>query len=149
METKNAPKERIQFKPPVFSQIACMIFGVIFAFSEKYTGMELVLAVLCGPVVFAGMVRVIIAMYRVVANLTAKRVYDESGACVGLIPSRGVSIVAALVGFAGIITGFIKAAQFSKVLTIVIIVTALALEVFVFYKDLKRFFQLRKPHQEN
>ena len=149
MELKATKRERIQFTPPVFSQIAGMIFGVIFAFSEKYTGMELVLAVLCSPIVFAGMVRVIIAMYRVVANLTAKRAYDESGACVGLIPSRGASIVVALIGFAGIITGFIKVAQFSKVLTIVIIVAALALEVFVFYKDLKRFFQLRKPYEKN
>ena len=148
METNYAKKERIQFKPPVIAQIAAMILGLVFAFSEKYSGWEMVLAVLCSPVLVAGMVRAIIATYRIVANLTAKRVYDESGACVGLIPSRGVSIVAALIGFAGIITGFMKAAQFSKVLTIVMIVSALALEVFVFYKDLKMFFQLRKPLKE-
>lgn len=148
METNCTKKERIQFKPPVIAQVAAMIFGIIFAFSEKNSGWEMVGALLCGPVVFAGMVRVIIAMYRVAANLTAKRVYDETGNCIGLLPARGFSIVAALIGFAAIITGFIKIAQSTEFLKIVIIVAALALEVFVFCKDVKRFIQLPKSEKE-
>ena len=148
METNCTQKEKIQFKPPVIAQVAAMIFGLIFAFSEKYRGWEMVCALLGAPVVFAGMVRMIIAMYRVAANLTAKRVYDEVGNCIGLAPTRGISIVVALIGFAAIITGFIKIAQSTEFLKIVIIVAVLVLEVFVFCKDVKRFIQLLKPGKE-
>ena len=39
-------------------------------------------------------------------------------------------------------------AQSTEILKIVIIVAALALEVFVFCKDVKRFIQLLKPGKE-
>lgn len=148
METKFAKREQIQFKPPVLIQIAAMIFGLVFAFSEKRTVTELVFAVLGCPLVSAGMVRVIVAMYRVVANLTAQKVYDENGACIGLIPKRGVSSFAALIGFAGIITLFMKAAQFSQILTYILTVVLLALEVFIFCRDVKAYFQLRNHKEE-
>ena len=144
METKVALREQIQFKPPVLIQIAAMIFGVVFAFSEKYTGLEMVFAVLGSPLAFAGMVRIIIALYRIVANLTAQKVYDETGACIGMIPHRGFSVIAALIGFAGFITGFIKVAQYSQVLVTILSVGLLGLEVFVFCRDVRNLLKHRK-----
>ena len=148
METNCTQKGRTQFKSPVIAQFAAMIFGLIFAFSEKYSGWEMVCALLGAPIVFAGMVRVIIGMNRVAATLTAKRIYDGAGNCIGLVPARGISIVVALIGFAAIITGFIKIAQSTEILKIVIIVVVLALEVFVFCKDVKRFAQPLKSEKE-
>ena len=148
METKSAKRKRIQFKPPVLIQIAAMIFGLVLAFSEKRTMLELVFAVLGCPLVSAGMVRVIIAMYRIVANLTAQKVYDETGRCISMIPHRGVSFIAALIGFAGIITLFTTAAQYSQFLMYILAIGLLTLEVFVFWRDVKTFIQLRSYKEE-
>ena len=148
METKSAKRKRIQFKPPVLIQIAAMIFGLVLAFSEKRTMLELVFAVLGCPLVSAGMVRVIIAMYRIVANLTAQKVYDETGRCISMIPHRGVSFIAALIGFAGIITLFTTAAQYSQFLMYILAIGFLTLEVFVFWRDVKTFIQLRSYKEE-
>ena len=145
MESNN--REQIQCKPPVLIQLAAMIFGLLFAFSEKYTGWELICAILGSPLACAGMVRVIIALYRIVANITAKRLYDETGTCIGVIPYKGFSVFVALIGFAGIITGFTKAAQLSQVWAIILVVGLLALEVFVFCRDIKVFLQLRKSQE--
>ena len=148
MELKSAKRERIQFKPPVLIQIAAMIFGLVLALSENRTPLELVFAVLGCPLISAGMVRVIIAMYRIVANLTAQKVYDETGRCISMIPHRGVSFIAALIGFAGIITLFTTAAQYSQFLMYILAIGFLTLEVFVFWRDVKTFIQLRSYKEE-
>ena len=148
MELKSAKRERIQFKPPVLIQIAAMIFGLVLALSENRTPLELVFAVLGCPLISAGMVRVIIAMYRIVANLTAQKVYDETGHCISMIPHRGVSFIAALIGFAGIITLFTTAAQFSQILLCILTIGILALEVFIFCRDVRALLQLRKHQKE-
>lgn len=109
-------------RPPIFRQIIAFVFGLIFAVTNGYSGVQLVGAIFCAPLIFAGAVRLYIGVYRLTYSL---------------IP---VGWLAAVIGFCsvGIVTSLIlvPAFQHSAAMGVTVTVVLLLCEIFVFIRDI-------------
>lgn len=123
--------------PPVFRQLAGAVFGVVFAVTGGYSGLEFVFALLFSPILFAGVVRLMIGLYRICKKLTVKKLYNEFGECVALIPRTGMAAVLACVGFGCIVSAFASAFQLATFIGVAVTCVLMALEIYVFLKDIR------------
>lgn len=139
-------KEKMQAtqnQPPVFRQIAGAILGILFAVTGGYSGLEFVFALLFSPIIIAGVVRLVISLYRVFGKLTGQKVYDELGQCIMVLPKPGIASVLAIIGFYCIISVLVSVLQFSTFIGLLCIFALTALEVYVFLKDFRLWKQMR------
>ena len=113
----------LRLRPPIFRQVIAFVFGLIFAVTNGYSGLQLVGAIFCAPLIFAGAVRLYIGVYRLARSLIL------------------VGWLAAVIGFCGvgIVTSFVlvPAFQHSAAMGATITVVLMLCEVFVFIRDLK------------
>lgn len=111
----------IKPQPPIFRQIAAFVFGLIFAFSNGYSGLELVFALAGAPLLFAGMVRLYTATYRVASSFINNcLVQVAAGFC-----AVGAVVMVLLM------PAFRKSTTFGVILTVVLMLC----EVVVFIRD--------------
>ena len=119
-------------QPPVFRQIAAFVFGLVFAFANGYSGLQLVAVIICAPLIFAGAVRLYTGVYRLVFSF---------------LP---IGWLAAVIGFCGIgiVTSFLFAPvfQFSTTLGVILTVALMLCEVFIFIRDLRIWKKNRKDN---
>lgn len=117
-------------QPPVFRQVVALVFGLVFVFSNGYSGLQLVGAAVCAPLCFAGAIRLYTGAYRLVFSL---------------LPIMWVAVV---VGFSaiGIVTSFllVPAFQHSDMLGGILTVILMLCEAVVFVWDVKRWRALHK-----
>lgn len=110
-------------QPPVFRQIVAFVFGLVFAFTGGYSGMQLLGAAAGAPLIFAGAVRLYTGIYRLVHSF---------------LP---IEWLAAVIGFSGvgIVTSFLLAPAFqhSTILGGILTVALMLCEVFVFIRDIR------------
>lgn len=118
-------REQVTFssQPPVVRQMVAFVFGLVVAFTNGYSGLQLVGAIICAPLLFAGAIRLYTAAYRLAFSL---------------LPIILVAIVA---GFSGVaaVTSFLLVPAFQKSTTLGVLVTAalMVCEVLVFIKDIR------------
>ena len=137
MTKDNMQKEQSQ--PPVIRQITGAVLGVAFAVTGGYSGLEFVFALLFSPILIAGVVRLVIGLYRVFGKLTAQKVYNELGQCVMLVPRTGVAAALAIVGLGCVISVLVSAFQFATFAGVAVTCVLMVLEIYIFLKDLKHF----------
>ena len=135
MENDNV--QMIKNNPPIVRQLAGAAFGIFFAVTGGYKGLEFVLALLFSPVLFAGIVRIVIGLYRFFLKYTPKKVYDEFGACVIQIPRKGLSAILACIGFACVISVVASSFQISTFVGVLVTCMLVALEIYTFLKDIR------------
>ena len=123
MNMTNRDQVAFSSQPPVFRQIAAFIFGLVFAFTNGYSGLQLFAVIICAPLIFAGAVRLYTGIYRLVFSF---------------LP---IGWLAAVIGFCGIgiITSFVLAPAFqhSTILGGILAVVLMLCEVFVFIRDIR------------
>ena len=114
-------------QPPVFRQIAAFVFGLVFAFTGGYSGLQLVGAAVCAPLLFAGAVRLYTAVYRVVRLFVA-------GCGLGALLSAAVafSAIGAVLSFM-----LMPAFRFSTALGVIFTVVLMFCEWFAFIRDFR------------
>ena len=56
-------------QPPVVRQMVAFVFGLVVAFTNGYSGLQLVGAIICAPLLFAGAIRLYTAAYRLAFSL--------------------------------------------------------------------------------
>jgi len=127
-----------QTNPPIFRQLAGAAFGVFFAVTGGYSGLELVLALLFSPILFAGVVRLVIGLYRILLKLTARKAYDALGVYIGQTPRKGLAAVLACVGFGCVLNAAVSAFQLSTVAGVAVTCVLMAWEIYTFLKDVRR-----------
>ena len=102
-------------------------FGLVVAFTSGFSGFQLIGAIICAPLLFAGAMRLYIGAYRLAFSL---------------LPIFLVAIVA---GFSGVaaVTSFllIPAFQKSTVLGVIVTVLLMVCEAVVFIKDIRTLIQ--------
>ena len=110
-------------QPPVFRQIAAIVFGLIFAFTNGYSGLQLLCVIICAPLLFAGAIRLFTGMYRLAFSL---------------IP---INLLALVGGFCGVaaVTSFVLVPAFQKstALGVAVTVVLMVCEAVVFIKDIR------------
>lgn len=116
-------------QPPVFRQIAAFLFGLVFAFTGGYSGLQLVGAAVCAPLLFAGAVRLYTAVYRVVRRFVA-------GCGLGALLSAAVafSAIGAVLSFM-----LMPAFRFSTALGVIFTVVLMFCELFQRLPDLEEY----------
>ena len=123
MNTANEYENAYKPQPPAFRQIVAFVFGLVFAFTNGYSGLQLVAVIICAPLIFAGAVRLYTGAYRLVFSF---------------LP---IGWLAAVIGFCGIgiVTSFVLAPAFqhSTVLGGILTVALMLCEVFVFIRDIR------------
>lgn len=114
-------------QPPVFRQIAAFVFGLVFAFTNGYSGLQLLAVIICAPLIFAGAIRLYTAVYRFVRPLIA-------GCVLGEILSVAIAFSAI-----GVVTSFLLAPAFqvSTALGVILTVALMLCEGFAFIRDLR------------
>ena len=126
--------EMYKLQPPVLRQIAAFVFGLVFAFTNGYSGMQLLGAAIGAPLIFAGAIWLYTAVYRLARPVFAGCVWG--------------SVIAAVLGFSGIgvVTSFLLAPafQYSDVLGGILTVVLMLCGVAVFVWDVKRWSALHK-----
>ena len=127
MDTANECEIVYKPQPPVFRQIAAFVVGLVFAFTGGYSGMQLLGAAVGAPLIFAGALRLYIAVYRVVRPFIA-------GCVLGEILSVAIAFSAI-----GIVTSFLLAPafQYSTILGGILTVALMLFEVLVFIRDIR------------
>jgi len=123
MNTANKYEIVYKPQPPVFRQIVAFVFGLVFALTGGYSGMQLLGSAVGAPLIFAGTVRLYTGIYRLVFSF---------------LP---IGWLAAVIGFCGIgiVTSFVLAPAFqhSTVLGGILTVALMLCEVFVFIRDIR------------
>lgn len=118
-------KDQVVFnsQPPVVRQMVAFVFGLVVAFTNGYSGFQLVGAIICAPLLFAGAIRLFTAAYRLAFSL---------------LP---IVLVAIVTGFSGVaaVTSFllVPAFQRSTALGVVLTVVLMGCEVAVFIRDIR------------
>ena len=116
-------EEVIRPQPPVFRQIAAFVFGLIFAFTNGYSGLQLLCVIICAPLLFGGAIRLYTGMYRLAISLFH------------------VSLIAIVAGFSGVaaVTSFVLMPAFQKstALGVAVTVVLMVCEAVVFIKDVR------------
>ena len=113
--------------PPVFRQIVVFVIGMVFAFTGGYSGLQLVGAAVCAPLLFAGAVRLYTAVYRVVRPFVA-----ECGLGALLSAAVAFSAIGAVLSFM-----LMPAFRFSTALGVILTAVLMLCELFVFIRDLR------------
>jgi len=140
-------KEKMQAtqnQPPVLRQIVGAILGILFAVTGGYSGLEFVFALLFSPVLIAGVIRLMIGLYRVIGKLTGQRIYDELGQCIMVLPRPGIASVLAIIGLGCVISVLVSAFQFATFAGVAVTCVLMSLEIYVFLKDFQTWKQVRK-----
>ena len=117
----------MQSQPPVYRQVIAMVLGFIFAVTNGYEGLELLFAALCSPFLFAGIVRLYTGLYRLAYSLLS------SGLIAGIVAVSGIGIVISFI--------LVPAFKKSTTLGVIITLTLILCEIFVFYRDIRNLKQ--------
>ena len=136
MINENLPMTK--FSPPVFRQLAGAVFGMFFTVTNGYSGLEFVLALLFSPILFAGVIRLMIGLYRISLKLTAKKTYNELGECVVQIPRKGLAAALTCVGFGCVSYAVVSAFWLSTFVGVAVTCVLMALETYTFLKDVRK-----------
>lgn len=137
--------QTMQGQPPVLRQIAGAVLGLFLAVTSGYPGLEFVFALLVCPIMIAGIVRLVIGLYRVLGKFTGQKAYDELGQCVVVLPRPGLTSALAVAGFACILSVLVSVFQASTVAGLIVFFALLAVEIYVFLKDFLSWKQGRNP----
>ena len=140
-------KEKTQVtphQPPVLRQIAGAVLGILFVVTGGYSGLEFVFALLFSPVLIAGVIRLVIGLYRVINRFTGQRIYDDLGHCIMVLPRPGIASALSIVGLGCIISILASVFQFTTFAGIAVTCVLMALEVYTFLKDLLIWKQTRR-----
>ena len=113
-------------QPPLIREAVAMVFGLLFILTGGYSGLEFILGLICAPLFFAGVVRVVVILYRLFILLTH----------IPLI-SSGFAIVV----FGLAMTAMMKVFQFSTTLGIIVFLTLMVAEALFFIRDVKVYFR--------
>ena len=127
-----------QTNPPIFRQLAGAAFGVFFAVTGGYSGLEFALALLFSPILFAGVIRLLIGLYRILLKLTARKEYDASGVCIVQTPRKGLAAALACAGFGVVLNAAVSAFQLSTFAGVAVTCLLMAWEIYTFLKDLRK-----------
>lgn len=132
MDTANENEMVFRPQPPVFRQIAAFVFGLIFAFTNGYSGLQTVGAAICAPLCFAGAIRLYTGVYRVAF-------------CV--LPIMWIAVIAGIFGI-GIVISFLltPAFRYSTALGVILTGVLMLCEVFVFIRDIQIWKKNRKDN---
>ena len=112
-------------QPPVLREAAGMIFGIVFILTGGYSGLELITGLIGAPLLFAGMIRLVVIFYR----------------CFSII--LGVPLICsvlAIVAFGGVVTALMSIIKFSLMLGLFVTIVLIVAEAWFFIRDLKRVF---------
>ena len=115
----------LEKQPPLLREAAGMIFGIVFILTGGYSGLELVSGLIGAPLLFAGMIRLVVILYR----------------CFSII--LGVPLICsvlAIVAFGGVVTALMSIIRFSLMLGIFVTIVLIVTEAWFFIRDLKHVF---------
>lgn len=112
-------------RPPLLREVAGMIFGLVFVLTGGYSGLEFILGLIGAPLLYAGVIRLVVIFYRFFILLFG-------------IPL--ICGVLALVAFGVVLTAVTSILKFSVVLGIVVIVALAIAEAWFFIRDVRAVF---------
>lgn len=130
-------QEAMRQRPPVKRQLIGAILGAVMAFTEGYTGMQLVVTFLCEPVLIAGLIRLLTGLFRLTKKLTMQRVYNELDGAVILIPRPGIAVALTIAGLIGVLYVLTGAFQFSYATGVAVTLLLMAWEIWTLLKDIR------------
>jgi len=116
-------------RPPLLREVAGMIFGIVFVLTGGYSGLEYVLGLIGAPLLYAGVIRLVVIFHRFFILIFG-------------VPL--ICAILALVAFGCVLTAVTWILKFSVVLGIVVIIALAITEAFFFIRDVKAIF-LRRP----
>ena len=117
-------------QPPVLRQIVALVFGFVFAFTNGYSGLQLVGAAIFAPLCFAGAIRLYTGVYRLVFSLLP---------IMWIAAIVGVSAIGVVISFM-LVPAFQHSTALGGFMTIVLMLC----EAFVLYRDVKMWRKLYK-----
>lgn len=112
-------------QPPLLREVAGMIFGIGFILTGGYSGLEFIFGLLIAPLLFAGVIRLVVIFYRIV----------------GLVLNVPlICLILALVALGGIFTAVAGILKISVGLGIAAIIVLVLAEAWFFMRDVKAAF---------
>ena len=112
-------------RPPLLREAAGMIFGIVFVLTGGYSGLEFILALIGAPLLYAGIIRLVVIFYRFFILLLGNPL---------------ICGVLALVAFGAVLTAVTSIIQFSMVLGIIVVVALAIAEAWFFIRDIRAVF---------
>lgn len=112
-------------QPPLLREVAGMIFGIVFILTGGYSGLEFIFGLLIAPLLYAGVIRLVVFFYRLVGLVLN----------VPLICS-----ILALVALGGIFTAVAGILKISVGVGIAAIIVLVFAEAWFFVRDVKAAF---------
>ena len=110
-------------QPPLFREIAAMLFGIVFAITGGYSGLEFLLALICTPLLLAGLVRLMVIIYRITCLI---------------IPISLLGIILSIVGFGCMVSVIAALFRTSTLIGAIVTFSLVFLEAFFFIRDIRK-----------
>ena len=112
-------------RPPLLREAAGMIFGIVFVLTGGYSGLEFILALIGAPLLYAGIIRLVVIFYRFFILLLGNPL---------------ICGVLAFVAFGVVLTAVTSIIQFSMVLGIIVVAALAIAEAWFFIRDIRAVF---------
>lgn len=149
MQTTDLNIKYKQVQVNLIGQIIGIVFGFYFVLSDSsYEGIQFLIAIVCSPFIFAGFIRFIIGFFRFIRRLTARRIYIESGECVGMAPRPILPVLATIIAFMLLITCLIGLMKTTAFIFYTVIILIFASLVYLLVKDIRFWIAFRRKKKD-
>ena len=147
MQSTDLDIKRKHVQVNLLGQIIGIVFGFYFVLSDSsYEGFQFWIALVCSPFLFAGLVRFIISTFRFTRQLTARRIYNETGECIGIVPRPILPVVVTILAVMLLTTGFIGLFNTTVFICYTVLILVFALIVYLLAKDIRSWITFRKEN---
>lgn len=145
MQSTDLDIKHKQVQVNLIGQIIGIVFGFYFVLSDSsYEGIQFIIAIICSPFIFAGLIRFIISSFRIIRRLTAHRIYSESGECIGMTPRPILPVLATILAVMLLVTGIIVLFNTTVFICYTVLILLFALVVYLLVKDVRIWIAFRK-----
>ena len=145
MQSTDLDIKHKQVQVNLIGQIIGIVFGFYFVLSDSsYEGIQFIIAIICSPFIFAGLIRFIISSFRIIRRLTAHRIYSDSGECIGMAPRPILPVLATILAVMLLVTGIIGLFNTTVFICYTVLILIFALVVYLLVKDVRIWIAFRK-----